>query len=93
MKLEKGDIVRCVNDLNDVVGVVVLASKNGESVIVLLPEVQCMRMRDGAMAISSILYLSIDYKSETVFDIFGSAWEVYVCDTKTSQRDDRQEIN
>jgi hypothetical protein len=79
MRLQRGMTVRCigVGTDADVTGVIVIASPNGQSVAVLLPEPLLINN-----AVLSALMLTVDYEAETVTDLFGNEWEVYVAGTE-----------
>jgi hypothetical protein len=72
-----GQIVRCHNEENDVTGVILIASPNGEAIVVEFSEPEGIRM-NGGLGISRTLALRVDYEAETITDLFGGAWEIDV---------------
>ena len=81
MKLSQGQVIRCSNGHNSIIGRICLASENGASIAVALDEDDvCIRMANGSQVIAPMLALSIDYESETVTDLFGNDWYVEVAD-------------
>lgn len=77
-RLTKGQQVRCRNEQNDVMGVVLSASDTQpQSVAVFLGEdAEGIRMSGGGLAITNMIPLIVDYEAETVADLFGNTWEI-----------------
>ena len=73
-------IVRCRNRENDLMGRVLLASDTQpQSVAVCFGDAEGIRM-NGALAITNMLPLTIDYEKETAADLFGNEWEIEVAE-------------
>lgn len=81
MKLTTGQRVRCMNAENEwMPGIVMFASDTQpQTVAVLFRDVQGIRM-NGALAVTNMLPLTIDYEAETATDLWGSTWDIDVAE-------------
>ena len=78
MRLNKGQTVKCLHGGNVLVGKVIIASDTDpQSIAVGFPEAQPIRV-NGGLAIAAGLALIVDYTLETVVDLHGNSWEIYV---------------
>ena len=77
-RLAVGDTVRCRNHENDLMGKVLLASDTDpQSVGVCFGEAEGLRM-NGALAVTNMLPLIVNYERETAVDLFGNEWGIDV---------------
>lgn len=82
MRLTRGQVVRCSNAENTLMGKVLLASEGNDqvqSIAVCFGDVAGIRNK-GTLMVTNMLPLLINYKTETVEDLWGNEWEIDVAE-------------